>query len=125
MADRKKNPYELTFIVSGVLNDQQTQQAVSKVVGFIEDNGGEIENVDEWGSQRLAYKIDRKRSGYYVTVHFQAPGTLIPRLERAMTINDDILRYLTLRMDAKMLRYHRQKQQRQAEAAATQEEAEA
>ncbi len=125
MADPKKNPYELTFIVSGVLNDQQTQQAVSKVTGFIEDNGGEIESVDEWGSQRLAYKIDRKRSGYYVTVHFQAPGAMIPRMERAMTINDDILRYLTLRMDAKMLRYHRQRQQRQAEEAAVEQEAEA
>lgn len=106
------NQYELTFIVSGVLSDDRTQKAIQSVTDFISDNGGEILEVDEWGSQRLAYEIDKKRSGYYTTVYFKAPGSLIPRMERTMTINDDILRYLTLHMEPEMLRYHRQRGQK-------------
>ncbi len=106
MADPKPQ-YELTFIVSGVLNDDRTKKAIGRVTDLIEDNGGEVVEVDEKGSQRLAYEIDNKRSGYYVHCYFRGPGEIIPRLERAMTIDDDFLRYLTLRKDAKMLRHYR------------------
>ena len=109
------NNYELTFIVNPVRNEDQTRGIINKVTSFITDNGGELIEVDEWGNQRLAYQIDRKRNGYYVNVYFEAPGEIIARLERTMDINDDILRYLTLRMDAKMLRhYERRKQQKPA-----------
>ncbi|PSQ54576.1 MAG: 30S ribosomal protein S6, partial [Bacteroidetes bacterium QH_10_64_37] len=79
--------------------------------------------VDEWGNQRLAYEIDRKRSGYYVNMYFQAPGELIQRLERELEINDDVLRYLTLRMDAKMQRHYEQRKKRQAQEEAAEDEA--
>lgn len=111
--------YEFTYVISGVLNEQQTQDLINRVSNFIQDNDGTIVETDEWGSQRLAYQIDNKRTGYYVTVYFDAPGALIPRLERALQIEDDILRYLTLRMDAKMLRHYRTK----GEAAPAEEEA--
>ena len=124
MADQK-NPYELMFVVSGVLKEQQTQQTINRVKNLIEDGDGEISDLEELGSQRLAYQIDRKRTGYYVNVYFEAPGALIPRIERSMTIDDDILRYLTLRMDAKMQRHReRQKQRRATVAAREAEEAE-
>lgn len=121
-----KNQYELTYIISGVAKQNQIEDTVKRVNQVIEDNEGEILGVDEWGNQRLAYEIDRKRSGYYVNMYFKAPGELIPRLERQMEINDDILRYLTLRMDAKMVRhYETSKKQRAQRAAAEAEAAEA
>jgi small subunit ribosomal protein S6 len=101
---------------------------VRKVNQFIQDNGGEIIEVDEWGNQRLAYEIDKKRSGYYVNMYFRAPGDLIQKLERQLKINDDVLRFLTLRMDAKMQRhYERQKgeEKRRAHSAKMEAEAEA
>lgn len=102
------NNYELTFIVNGVLSDDQIRQAVQRVRKLIEEQGGEIIEVDEWGTRRLAYPINKKRNGFYVNLYFSGSGELVARLERALEIDDDILRYLTLRMDSKMLRYYEQ-----------------
>ena len=90
------------------LSDQQIKEVVARVTRNIQENGGEIIEVDEWGTRRLAYPIRKKRNGYYVNVYFRAPGEAIARLERLLEIDDDILRYLTLRYDAKMLRYYEQ-----------------
>lgn len=107
-----KNQYELTYIISGVLKQNEIERTVKRVNKFVDENGGDIIDVDEWGSQRLAYEIERKRTGHYVNMYFRAPGDLIPRLERALEIEDNILRYLTLRMDAKMQRhYEREKRE--------------
>jgi len=106
--------YELTYVISGVVQQNQVDDIVRKVNHLIESNGGDVLEVDEWGNQRLAYEIDRKRSGYYVNMYFKAPGSLIERLERELQINDDVLRYLTLRMDAKMKRHYEQRKKREA-----------
>ncbi len=99
-----KHTYELTYIVNAVISDDQIKGLVKRVHKFIEENGGDILEVDEWGSRRLAFPINKKRNGHYVNLYFEAEGDLIVRLERALTLEDDILRYLTLKMDAKMLR---------------------
>ena len=101
-----KNTYELTYIVNAVLSDEQTKKVIQRITELITDNGGEIIEVDEWGTRRLSYAIQKKRNGYYVNMYFKAAGDLIVRMERAIEIDDDVLRYLTLRMDSKMLRYY-------------------
>lgn len=122
----QKNQYELTYVISGVVKQNQVDDIVRKVNHLVESNGGDVLEVDEWGNQRLAYEIERKRSGYYVNMYFQAPGTLIERLERELEVNDDVLRYLTLRMDAKMQRHYEKRKQRLAqEKAEAEAEAEA
>lgn len=101
-----KHTYELTYIINAVLSEDQIKAVNKRVKKFIEENGGEILEVNEWGSQRLAYPINKKRNGYYVNLYMKAPGDMISRLERTLEIDDDILRYLTLRLDAKMLRQY-------------------
>jgi small subunit ribosomal protein S6 len=118
------NTYELTYIVNAVLSDNQIREVVGRISRFIEENGSEVLVNDEWGTRRLAYPIRKKRNGYFVNMHFRGPGSIIPRLERALEIDDDILRYLTLRLDAKMLR-HFEQQQRDASAHLRAREAEA
>ena len=106
------NSYELTYIVNGVLSESQTREVVGRIGRYIEEHGGQAIDADEWGTRRLAYPIRKKRNGYYVNLHFQAPGEIIQRMERALEIDDDILRDLTLKLDAKMLRhFDRQKQE--------------
>ncbi|MFB6249183.1 MAG: 30S ribosomal protein S6 [Salinibacter sp.] len=117
-----KYQYELTYVISGVVQQNQVDDIVRKVNHLVENNGGDVLEVDEWGNQRLAYEIDRKRSGYYVNMYFKAPGTLIERLERELQINDDVLRYLTLRMDAKMKRHYKKRKEREAREEAEEEE---
>jgi small subunit ribosomal protein S6 len=109
-----KYQYELTYVISGVVQQNQVDDIVRKINHLIESNDGDVLEVDEWGNQRLSYEIDRKRSGYYVNMYFKAPGPLIQRLERELEINDDVLRYLTLRMDAKMKRHYEQQKKREA-----------
>ena len=104
-----KNAYEFTYIVNAVLSEEQIKAVVERVNKLIKDSGGEIKEVDEWGSRRLAYPINKKRNGYYVNMYMDAPGDIIVRLERALEIDDDILRYMTLRMDAKMVRNYEKK----------------
>ncbi|MFB6231188.1 MAG: 30S ribosomal protein S6 [Salinibacter sp.] len=116
-----KYQYELTYVISGVVQQNQVDDIVRKVNHFIESNGGDVLEVDEWGNQRLAYEIDRKRSGYYVNMYFQAPGSLIQRLENELEVNDDVLRYLTLRMDEKMKRHYEKRKQRRAQEQAGEE----
>lgn len=98
--------YELTYIVNAVLNDDHIKDIINRVNKFITEHGGEVIETDEWGTRRLAYPINKKRNGYYVNVYFRAGGEMIPRMERALEIEDDVIRYLTLRFDAKMERHY-------------------
>ncbi len=108
-----KNYYELTYIINPVLEDDQYQEIIKKYTGLIEKNDGEIDEVDEWGIRKFEYEMDGKTSGFYVNAYFHAPGALIDKLERALRIDDNIMRYLTLKYDAKMLR-HRELQKKNA-----------
>jgi len=120
-----KNTYELTYIVNSVISDEQVKDMVSRITAYVTENEGDIIEVDEWGARRLAFPIQKKRNGYYVNMYFTAPGDMIPRLERTLEIDDNILRYLTLRMDPKMVRhYEATKTKRAAEAEATEAETE-
>jgi small subunit ribosomal protein S6 len=103
--------YELMYIINPVLNEEQTKDIVKRVTAYLTDNGADVAQVNEIGSQRLAYPIEKKRNGYYVVVNFRlASGTVLPKLDRALRINDDIMRHMTLRYDAKMARHYAQQQ---------------
>ena len=100
-----KNYYEFTYIVNPVLEDEQYKAAVEKITNLFTTNGAEIEEVDEWGLRKFAYEVDKKNSGYYVNMYLTAPAEAIAIVERSMRIDDDYMRYLTLKLDAKMLRH--------------------
>lgn len=108
-----RNYYELTYILNPVLEDDQYEEIVEKFTGLIRDNGGEVDEVDEWGIRKFEYEMDKKSSGYYVNAYFTAPGELIEKLERSLRIDDHVMRYLTLKYDAKMMR-HRELQRKNA-----------
>lgn len=97
--------YEFTYIVNPVLEEDDYKAAVEKANKLITDNGGIIEEVNEWGLRKFAYEIDKKNNGYYVNAYFEAPATTIANVEKTMRIDDDFMRYLSLKLDAKMLRH--------------------
>lgn len=110
------NPmYEVMYIINPVLSDDQTTDIVNRVGDYLKENGAVVLETDEMGSQRLAYPIEKKRNGYYVVTHFRAPGKMIARFDRALRLNDDILRHLILRYDAKMERHFQGREKRAAE----------
>ena len=103
--------YELTYILSPVLEEEETKAQVAAVNGWIESSGGQIEEVDEWGLKKIATPIDGTSNGYYVNMYFTAPPETVAAVERNMRIADPFLRYLTLKYDAKMMR-HRELQKK-------------
>ena len=119
MATQDRPMYELMYVVNTVLNDEQVKDIVERVTAFIRESGGDIVDVQEKGSQRLAYPIEKKRNGHYAVAYFRAEGSFIARFERALRINDDILRHIILRYDAKMERHYKKQQTNQAADAET------
>jgi small subunit ribosomal protein S6 len=107
------NYYEQTYILSPVLEEDQYSEIIEKYTNLIKENGGEIDEVDEWGIKSTEHEMDGKSSGYFVNTYFEAPGELIRTLERAQRIDDEVIRFLTLKYDAKMLR-HRELQKKNA-----------
>lgn len=107
--------YELMYIINPILNEEQTKDIVKRVTAYLSDNGADVMAVQEIGSQRLAYPIEKKRNGYYVVANFRlASPAALPKLDRALRINDDIMRHLVLRYDAKMERHYHQQKKAQA-----------
>ena len=93
------NRYEMIYIIDTGLEETARKELIEKVSGLITANGGEIEKVDEtWGKRRLAYAIDYKTEGWYVLVNFQASPELPRELERNLQINENILRYLVVKL---------------------------
>lgn len=105
------NYYELTYILSPVLEEEEVKAQVAAVNGWIESNGGQIDEVDEWGLRKIATPIDGTTNGYYVNMYFTAQPQTVASVERNMRIADPFLRYLTLKYDAKMMR-HRELQKK-------------
>ena len=120
-----KKMYELTYILTPVLSNDQTAEDIGKINQTIESAGGTIMEIDQWGSQRMAYPINKKRNGYYVNMYFEGPSSIVARLERSLTIDDHVLRYLTLSMDKKMIQHYEARKARAAVAAAETSEEEA
>ncbi|MBI9073151.1 MAG: 30S ribosomal protein S6 [Melioribacteraceae bacterium] len=100
------NQYESVVIVNATLDDEQIDAILTKVEDTIKVNGGEIANVDKWGRKRLAYPIQKSKSGYYVVYRFSAPTDLIKKLERMYRLDENIIRYLTIVLDKKALEYY-------------------
>lgn len=93
------NHYETVFITTPVLSDPQVKEAVEKFKKVIADNGGNIEHEEAWGLRKLAYPIQKKSTGFYHLIQFEAPGELVEKLETAYRRDEKVIRFLTFRLD--------------------------
>ena len=93
------NQYETVFILTPVLSDAQMKEAVDKFTGVITANGGAIVNEENWGLRKLAYPIQKKSTGFYTLVEFDATPDTIKKLEIQFRRDERVLRFLTFRLD--------------------------
>ena len=91
--------YEHIFIARQDVSGAQVDQLVETFTGVVETGGGKVVDSESWGLRNLAYRIKKNRKGHYVMMNIDAPSDVILELERQQRIHDDVLRYLTLRMD--------------------------
>ncbi len=93
--------YELVYIIHPAVEEEARKELIARFNGMIEQNGGKVEKVEEWGKRRLAYLINDLPEGYYVLVQYTAESSVPKEIERNMGITDTILRYLTTRIEHK------------------------
>ena len=110
------NSYETVFILTPVLSDDQAKEAVQKFEGEIKSLGGSIKHSENWGLRKLAYPIQKKSTGFYFLVEFQAEGNVVANFELMMKRDERVLRFLTVKMDTDHLAYA---DKRRAKAGAT------
>ncbi len=93
-----ENRYESTFIIKGSLEDKDIDPIIAKAESFIQKNGGTVIEIERWGRRKLAYTIGKETQGAYVSAHFTSSGDLITKLERMYSLDESIIRFLTLLM---------------------------
>ena len=99
------NVYESAVMINAALDDEQIQALISRIKETITNNGGEIREVEDWGRKRLAYVVKKSKVGYYAIFRFNAPSSLIAKLERFYVLDEQFLRYLTIKLDADAIEY--------------------
>jgi small subunit ribosomal protein S6 len=91
--------YENVFIARQDISGQQVDALADSFTQLIADNGGEVKKREYWGLRNLSYRMRKNRKGHYVLMNIAAPAAAITELERTMRINEDVIRYLTLRVE--------------------------
>jgi small subunit ribosomal protein S6 len=91
--------YENVFIARQDISGAQAEALADSFTQLITEQGGEVKKRENWGLRNLAYRMNKNRKGHYVLFNIEAPAAAIAELERTMRINEDVLRYLTLRVD--------------------------
>ncbi len=93
------NHYETVFILTPVLSDVQMKEAVEKFKATLTESGATITNEENWGLRKLAYPIQKKSTGFYSLLQFDAEPALIAKLETDFRRDERVLRFLTFRLD--------------------------
>ena len=91
--------YESVFIARQDISVTQVEELTDTFTKVINDNDGKIVKTENWGLRTLAYRIKKNRKGHYIMFNIDAPGAAIHEMERQMRINEDVLRYLTIKID--------------------------
>ncbi|MCS6803692.1 MAG: 30S ribosomal protein S6 [Acidobacteriota bacterium] len=110
--------YELLYIISPTVSDQDVEKVVEQVTGHVTSLGARLVKVENLGRRPLAYEIQHHREGTYVVTEFESQGQEIPELERRLRVMDTVLRYLTVCLDASRRRVARMKRKRSNRKAA-------
>lgn len=92
--------YEHVFLARQDLAQAQVDTLAENATKIIEDNKGKVVKTESWGLRSLAYKIAKNRKAHYVMLEIDAPAGVVAELERQTQINEDIIRYMTVKVDA-------------------------
>ena len=92
--------YEHVFLARQDLAQAQVDALAENATKIINDNNGRVVKTESWGLRSLAYKIAKNRKAHYVMLEIDAPGDVVAELERQTQINEDIIRYMTVKVEA-------------------------
>jgi len=99
------NHYETVFILTPVLSEKQTKEAVDKFKKSLKDSSAKINNQESWGLKKLAYPIQKKSTGFYFLIEFQGEGDAVKNFELELKRDERVMRFLTMKMNKDHLEY--------------------
>ena len=91
--------YENVFIARQDVSSAQVETLTETFANLVAEHGGKVTKREYWGLRNLAYRIKKNRKGHYMLFNLDAPPAAVSELERNMRINEDVLRYLTVRVE--------------------------
>ena len=91
--------YETVLIARQDITSAQAEQLTETFSQLIRDNGGEVKKTEHWGLKTLAYRMNKNRKGHYVLLNLDAPPAAVAEMERNMRLSEDVLRYMTVRVE--------------------------
>jgi small subunit ribosomal protein S6 len=91
--------YEHVFLARQDISAQQVDALLQSFRSILEERGGSVAKTEYWGLKSLAYRIKKNRKGHYVLLNINAPAPAVIELERQLKINEDVLRYITVKVD--------------------------
>lgn len=91
--------YEHVFLTRQDVSGQRVDELLEQYKGVIETGGGTVGKTEYWGLKSLAFRINKNRKAHYALMNIDAPHTAVTEMERQMGINEDILRFLTMRVE--------------------------
>jgi small subunit ribosomal protein S6 len=91
--------YEHVFLARQDLSQAQVDALAATATEIVEANQGKVVKTETWGLKNLAYKIKRNRKAHFVLLNIEAPAGVIAELERQTSINEDVIRYMSVRVD--------------------------
>jgi small subunit ribosomal protein S6 len=91
--------YEHVFLVRQDVGPQQVEELVAQFKGTIEEGGGSVAKTEMWGVKSLAFRIRKNRKAHFTLLNIDAPSAAVKEMERQMGINEDVLRFITIKVD--------------------------
>ena len=91
--------YEHVFLARQDLSQAQVDALAATATEIVETNQGKVTKTESWGLKNLAYKIKRNRKAHFVLINIEAPAGVVAELERQTAINEDVIRFMTVRVD--------------------------
>lgn len=91
--------YETVFITRQDLSTGQNEELANTMKQFVTEAGGKIANTEFWGLRQMAYKINKNKKGHYTLLHIDGPSVSKDELERNLRISEDVLRFMTVKID--------------------------
>lgn len=91
--------YEHVIIARQDISAQQAEALNDTLKGLIEEGGGSVAKIEYWGLRNLTYRVKKNRKGHYSLLALDAPAAAVKEMERQLSINEDVLRYMTVRVE--------------------------
>ncbi|WP_142848705.1 30S ribosomal protein S6 [Telmatospirillum sp. J64-1] len=92
--------YECVFIARQDISTPQVETLSDEMANVLTERGGNVTKREYWGLRNLAYRMKKNRKGHYVLFNIDAPSEAVKEMERQMSLNEDVLRFLTIRVEA-------------------------